>query len=107
MTPALFTPGRARRTTAVLVVTLVLGMALFLGLGHVVGHAVEHDAAMGMAGICLVLFTILVPLALAVAAIPNGPIAAAISERSQTLAPPSPPDPRARASPAWLERFLN
>lgn len=98
---------RRRNGAATLGATLVVSLLLFLGLGHGLAHESNsaHDTAAGLAGVCLVLFTLLAPLALVPA---RGALVlpAGAPRFVPALVAGPPPDVRARASPAWLQRFL-
>lgn len=101
------------RTTALAaaVVALLASLPLFYGaVGHGLqggphgeGGMVEH----GIAGLCLVLVTALASLL--VSAPPSEPRLQASGPESgpARLPPPEASEASARASPAWLQRFLN
>lgn len=109
--------ARSRRclSAATLVVALVASVCVFVGFSHGLLHEPmpegHYGPAQEAAAVCLVLFTVLTPLALAVAR-----VARRFSQSFRAparggivleVAGPHPPDgDGARASPAWLQRFL-
>jgi hypothetical protein len=88
--------------------TIVAALLLYLLLGHAQHPGETMEQAATGAGICLLLVT---TIAVVVAArppesrlVPRSSVAtpAAVASRAWTA-----PLPRTRASPAWLQRFLN
>jgi hypothetical protein len=81
---------------------------LYLVAGHGFHPGQTMDEAAVGAGICIVLVTVLAAATLARPACLTAPFAALVGT---TLAPSRrsvhAPNPRARASPVWLQRFLN
>jgi len=98
------------RRTAVAGIVTVCALALYGAVGHAAGTSSGMEAGMaehGVAGFCLVVFTLLAPLALPARARPVAPAPPARRAARPTLAAASAPVARARASPAWLQRFLH
>jgi hypothetical protein len=87
----------------------VCAIALYGAVGHAVGLTGDMEDAMGghgVAGLCLVLFTLLAPLA--ASACPRGRLPVVLRTgvpARQAVLPAT--APAARASPAWLQRFLH
>lgn len=79
---------------------------LIAGHGFHPGQTMD-EAAMG-AGICIVLVTVLAAVTLARPARPAAPFAPLVGTTPAPLRHSvGAPMPRARASPMWLQRFLN
>ena len=86
---------------------LVSAFALYLVAGHGfhAGQTIE-DAAMG-SGICIVLVAVAGAAALTYPPPARPLTAAAASPRAAARRRSLAPQPSARASPVWLQRFLN
>lgn len=99
---------RSRLRPALAAGAVALSLLLFVLLGHALHGAAHdrHDAAGAAAtGLCLVLFTLLAPLAALRS--PEGPPAAPPFALARPVGLPARrPQARARASPVWLQRFL-
>ena len=98
---------RQAAVAAFLALALVCGLLVFAGIGHGLHDSMGDDGAVAAGvGVCLVLFTLLAPLA----ALPPMHRRTAVPARSRAqvrvVASPA-PAPIARASPSWLQRFLN
>jgi hypothetical protein len=86
---------------------VVTALALYLVVGHAGHRPIDGETTLHGLGICLVLATVVV----AVVVRPPRPLdlAPVSGLRPQPVlhADAAKPDGRARASPAWLSRFLN
>lgn len=108
-TVTLLVPSRGGRLLA-LAAVVVCSVVLVGLLGHATREAADfgHEHAVhGVLGLCFVIVALLVTV-VAVRA-PSQP---GIAHRGMTVrriggAPPRPPAGHARASPVWLQRFLN
>lgn len=97
----------ARRLTRALLSTIVAALLLYLLLGHAQHPGQTMKEAATGAGICIMLVTIVAVVAAA------RPQQTGLSWPPPVAAGPTvalwaeTPLPRARASPQWLQRFLN
>ena len=97
----------AQRRTGAPLIAIVAALLLYLLLGHAQHPGKTMEEAASGAGICIMLVTIM-----AVAAA-GRPQRASVAWRPADAVPPvlvrtaTAPLPRARASPQWLQRFLN
>jgi hypothetical protein len=99
--------SRLRRPRSCALAALATAFVIYLVAGHAYHPGQTMDKAAMGAGICIVLVT-----GAAVALLrPPPPRAARLElervEAPSTPPPPLPPPARARASPVWLQRFLN
>ncbi len=93
---------------ALLALALACGLLLFSGVGHGL-HDDMQDARGTVAagvGVCIVLFTLLLPLAVLPPASRRAVFLARVSSPVRAVLRLE-PAPAARASPSWLQRFLN
>ncbi len=99
---------RAQRTASRSAAAVVAALAFYLVIGHGSHASLADEGALHGLGICLIMVTFVAALLLPLPGLVRRPVARALAEpivlaRSE----PPIPDGRARASPAWIARFLS